>query len=284
MNAEFNASAETATNLRNKLNDLNTIDGLIQEYETLNEKLEIVERNHGDTKGILDEIQRVKNEIIEADSNYQSILEGHTDEYREQVGLLESLQGIEKHQAVQGEVDNLIDGLFTTANGVNSKYQGEANLFYRDIGVLERDATAYEQNLADQEEIKKALADENLSLEEKKQLKEDLINLQTEEADLETQIATKISKNLERMEDIQGFNEILNNADLYNADKKGLEQVDFYEEYITLFEELQSKYGFLFEGAVETLDEGGENLEQSGENFADTITDAADTIGDIGED
>lgn len=284
MNAEFNSSAETATNLRNKLNDLNTIDELIREYETLNEKLEIVERNHGDTKSILDEIQRVKNEIIAADSSYQSVLEGHTEEYREQVGLLESLQGLEKHQAVQDEIDSLIDGLFTTAYGVNRKYNNESHRLDTDMVVIDRLGTQYDNNLAEQEEINKALADENLTLEEKKKLKEDLVDLQEKESNLESLIASALSENIQRLEDLEGFNEKLDNADLYNADKKGLEKVAINEETLALFEELREKYGFLFEGAVETLDEGGENLEQSGENFANDITDAANAIGDIGED
>ena len=284
MNSEFNASAETATNLRNKLNDLSTIDGLIQEYETLNEKLEDIEKNHGDTKGIIDEIQRVKSEIIDADSRYQSVLEGHTEEYREQVGLLESLQGLEKHQAVQGEIDSLIDGLFTTAYGVNRKYNNESHNLDTEVALIDKLGARYDDNLAEQEEINKALADENLTLEEKKKLKEDLVDLQEKESNLESLIASSLSENIQRLEDLEGFNEIIDNADLYNADKKGLEKVAISEETLALFEALREKYGFLFEGAVETLDEGGKNLEQSGENFANDITDAANAIGDIGED
>ena len=284
MNAEFNASAETAENLRNKLNDLNTIDGLIQEYETLNQKLEDIEKNHGDTKGIIDEIQRVKQEIIDADASYQSILEGHTDEYREQVGLLESLQGLEKHQAVQGEIDNLIDGLFVTARGVNRKYNNESHNLDTEVALIDKLGARYDSNLTQQEEINKALADENLTLEEKKELKEDLVDLQEKESNLESLIASSLSENIQRLEDLEGFNEILDNADLYNADKKGLEKVAISEETLALFDALKEKYGFLFEGAVEILDEGGENLEQSGENFANDITDAADVISDIGED
>ena len=283
VNSEFNSSAETAENLRNKLNDLNTIDGLIREYELLNQKLEDIEKNHGDTKGILDEIQRVKNEIIAADSSYQSILEGHTEEYREQVGLLESLQGLEKHQAVQGEIDSLIDGWFTTAYGVNRKYNNESGKLDTEVALIDKLGARYDDNLAQQEEINKALADENLTLEQKKKLKEDLVDLQERESNLESLIASALSENIQRLEDLEGFNEKLDNADLYNADKKGLEQVDISEETLALFEELREKYGFLFEGAVETLDEGGENLEQSGENFANDVNNATDDINDAAD-
>ena len=283
MNAEFNASAETAENLRNKLNDLNTIDGLIREYELLNQKLEDIEKNHGDTKGIIDEIQRVKSEIIAADSSYQSILEGHTDEYREQVGLLESLQGLDKHQAVQTEIDNLIDGWFTTASGVNRKYNNESGRLDHEVNLINSIGAAYENNLAEQEEINKALADENLTLEEKKKLKEDLVDLQEKESRYESLIASSLSENIQRLEDLEGFNEILDNADLYNADKKGLEQVAISEETLELFDALKEKYGFLFEGVVETLDEGGENLEQSGENFANDVSNATDDINDAAD-
>ena len=278
MNAEFNASAETAANLRNKLNDLNTIDGLIREYELLNQKLEDIEKNHGDTKGIIDEIQRVKSEIIDADSRYQSVLEGHTDEYREQVGLLESLQGLGKHQTVQSEIDNLIDGVFTTARGVNRKYNKESHKLDTEVALIDKLGAEYDNNLAEQEKINKALADENLTLEEKKKLKEDLTDLQEKESNLESLIASSLSENIQRLEDLEGFNEILDNADLYNADKKGLEKVGIDEETLALFEELQSRFGFLFSGASDDLEESGENFSDSAKDGADAISGAADDL------
>ena len=122
------------------------------------------------------------------------------------------------------------------------------------------------------------MADENLTLEEKKKLKEDLIDLQEKESNLETVIATALSRNIDRLEDLEGFNEIMDNADLYNADKKGLEHIDINEETIALLDELQSKYGYLFGGASDGLEESGDKLEESGENFANDVSGATDDI------
>ena len=115
--------AEASKNLNNTLNGEGGDNKLIDKYEELNKKLEEGNLKEDEKKKINEEIIDVKNQLSDLDLKYQGVLDGHIEDYKEQLALLKEIRD-EKLRDQAKEVDDKTE----SQSKIEKKYKELQNI------------------------------------------------------------------------------------------------------------------------------------------------------------